>query len=189
MLRKQTNRKDLGNWVLAEKAYRLRGWPSEEELPQEKHMLIRKTKFQTQPLGVHQPRNFWGKSEMSLAEPERLGPKPSLLRKWGQGDTWASSSNPDSFTFGNSLTSPKYSCPLIDHTSPFLLPYFSVMSIAYFGSQQPEENAGTVQWLGRTLDFDVSLLLVMDWMLPSWPYCLPEPAVTYLERASEQRFN
>lgn len=38
-----------------------RGWPSEEELPQEKHMLIRQNKFQTPAAGGASTQELLGK--------------------------------------------------------------------------------------------------------------------------------
>ena len=38
-----------------------RGWPSEEELPQEKHMLIRPNKFQTPAAGGASTQELLGK--------------------------------------------------------------------------------------------------------------------------------
>ena len=109
--------------------------------PGKTHAYLAKRISDSSCWGCIKSGNFWGMSELSLVEPERLGAQPSLLRKWeGSGGIWASSSNPDSPSPLVIVLLLQVFLPfcLILLTSPFLplAPvYFSVKSIACFSSQ------------------------------------------------------
>lgn len=164
-----------------------RGWPSEEELPQAKHLLIRQKEFQTPAAGGESTQGLYGNEWAVSCRTREPGAQRSLLRKWeGSGDIWASSSNPDSLRPLVIVLILQVFLPfcLILLTSPFLpLALILCNEHSLFqlpGNQRRMQESGND--LGRTLDFDVSLLLVMDWMLPSltpvmstrnptvWPY-------------------
>ena len=74
-----------------------RGWPSEEELPQAKHLLIRQNEFQIPAAGGESTQGLYGNDWAVSCRTRESGAQRSLLRKWeGSGGIWASSSNPDS---------------------------------------------------------------------------------------------